>query len=73
MASVNPQILTWARETAGLSLDEAARQIKLNSAHGRSAIRRNRRLPDVCAHFNIPCINTFQMNRALEWRTNWQT
>ena len=35
-------------------------------------IRQNRRLPDVCSRFGVRCINTFQMNRALSWRTNWK-
>jgi Zn-dependent peptidase ImmA (M78 family) len=36
MPQVNPEILKWARETAGLSLDEAAKAIALNAAHGRT-------------------------------------
>nr|VFJ56208.1 MAG: protein of unknown function (DUF955) [Candidatus Kentron sp. DK] len=40
MAKVNPAILTWARETAGLSLDQAAIAIKLKDAHGRKAADR---------------------------------
>ena len=35
--------------------------------------RHNRRLPDVCKQFGIQCVNTFQMNRALEWRTSWRS
>jgi len=34
MPRVNPDILTWARETAGLSLENAAREIKLHAAGG---------------------------------------
>ena len=33
--------------------------------------RHNRRLPDVCARFGIRSINTFQLTRALGFRTNW--
>ncbi len=33
---VNPAILIWARETAGLDLDAAARKISLNAARGLS-------------------------------------
>lgn len=40
MPSVNPTILRWARETAGLSLDEAAKRAGLNDAHGVSAAQR---------------------------------
>lgn len=36
MPEVNPDILRWARETAALTLDEAARKIKLGDARGVS-------------------------------------
>ena len=36
MSAIQPKILTWARETAGLSLDEAARALGLYEAHGLS-------------------------------------
>ena len=42
MPTVNPDILRWARETAGLSLENAAQQIKLNAAHGASGADRLR-------------------------------
>ena len=35
--------------------------------------RANRHLPDVCRHFQIECINTFEFVRRLDFRTNWQT
>jgi hypothetical protein len=31
---VNPEILRWARETAGLNVEEAAEKIGLNAARG---------------------------------------
>ena len=34
MPKLNPDILRWARNTAGLSLEEAAHAIELNDAHG---------------------------------------
>lgn len=40
MASVNPEILIWARETAGFDLDVAARKIDLKSARGVSGAER---------------------------------
>ena len=40
MTAVNPDILTWARETAGLSLEEAAGLIQLNDARGQSGAAR---------------------------------
>lgn len=34
VAAVNPEVLIWARETAGLDLETAARKIGLNAARG---------------------------------------
>ncbi len=36
MPKVNPEILSWARESAGLDLDEAAKAIGLNAARGKT-------------------------------------
>ena len=38
MPALNPEILTWARTTAGLSLGEASKAIDLNEAHNVSKI-----------------------------------
>ncbi|CAM3135116.1 HTH cro/C1-type domain-containing protein [Sphingomonas antarctica] len=40
VAGVNPNILIWARETAGLDLESAARKISLNAARGVSGADR---------------------------------
>lgn len=40
MAAVNPTILIWARETAGLDLEAAAKKISLNAARGVSGADR---------------------------------
>ena len=40
MPKVNPDIIRWARETAGLSLEEAATKLKLHQARGVSAVDR---------------------------------
>lgn len=40
MAGINPEILIWARETAGLDLETAARKIELNAARGLSGTER---------------------------------
>lgn len=40
MAGINPEILIWARETAGLDLETAARKIELNAARGLSGADR---------------------------------
>jgi len=36
MGGIRPEILVWARETAGLSLEEAARAVGLKEARGRA-------------------------------------
>src|SRR5690349_10665437 len=40
MSAIQPQILTWARETAGLSLDQAAQALHLKLARGESGAER---------------------------------
>jgi Zn-dependent peptidase ImmA (M78 family)/transcriptional regulator with XRE-family HTH domain len=37
---VNPEILIWARETAGLSLEKATKALGLSAAHGLTAVDR---------------------------------
>jgi Domain of unknown function (DUF4411) len=34
--------------------------------------RQNRHVPDVCASLGVRCTDPFQMNRALDFRTNWK-
>jgi Zn-dependent peptidase ImmA (M78 family) len=40
MSAIQPKILTWARETAGLSLDDATRALGLTDARGRTGGQR---------------------------------
>lgn len=40
MSAIQPKLLTWARETAGLSIDDAARALGLTDAHGRTGAER---------------------------------
>ncbi len=40
MPNVNPKVLLWARETAGLSLEEAVRKLQLKEARGVNAVDR---------------------------------
>ncbi len=40
MPSLNPDILRWARETAGLTLEEAANKLAINEARGTSGAER---------------------------------
>ena len=40
MPKINPQILVWARESAGLPRDEAAQKLGINPAHGVAPVDR---------------------------------
>ena len=44
MPAVNPQILVWARETAGLALQDAASRVGIRDARGVAAVDRLRAL-----------------------------
>ena len=35
--------------------------------------RQNKRIPDVCKGFSIPCCDTFMLNRTLGFRTDWKS
>ncbi|NIA16024.1 MAG: DUF4411 family protein [Nitrospiraceae bacterium] len=35
--------------------------------------RANRHVPDVCKDLGVPCCNTFQMLKALDFKTGWNT
>ena len=37
-----------------------------------SKTRANRHIPDVCDGFNVECIDTFQLIRHLDFRTDWR-
>ena len=40
MPAVNPDILSWARDSAGLSQDEAVAKLSLNAAYGKTPVER---------------------------------
>jgi Zn-dependent peptidase ImmA (M78 family) len=40
MSAIRPEVLTWARETAGLSLEDAVHAIGLKNAHGETGPER---------------------------------
>jgi Zn-dependent peptidase ImmA (M78 family) len=46
MSAIRPEILTWARETAGLSLDDAARSVGLKTAYGETGAERLAKLEE---------------------------
>ena len=35
--------------------------------------RQNRKIPDVCRTFSIPCLDPFALNRSLGFKTGWKT
>lgn len=53
--------------------DPANRCVVTTEASKPSAIRANRRVPDVCRDFGVTSRNTFQFIRELDFSTNWQT
>jgi len=75
---VNPEVLTWARKTAGFTADEAARALGFNDTRDRSAAERlmalengrnSLRVVSWCGcrkHTGVRCLSfTFQNRRAL--------
>ena len=40
MSAIQPKILTWARTTAGMSFEDAARALRLTSARGKTSVQR---------------------------------
>jgi len=52
--------------------DEDNRCIVTTEVSKPSRERANRHLPDVCGTFDVPCANTFQFVRALDFSTGWK-
>lgn len=44
MPKVNPEIMVWARETAGLSLEEAAKKLDFRDSSRSSAVEKLARI-----------------------------
>jgi len=51
--------------------DNPNRQVVTTEASKPRRIRANRHLPDVCKDFGVPCCNTFQFVRTLDFSTRW--
>ena len=46
----------------------------VTNERSRSTQRRaNRHVPDVCRHFDVRCLNIFELIRELDFRTDWRT
>jgi hypothetical protein len=52
--------------------DTGAHCIVTTEVSKPSRVGANRHLPDVARGFGIPCCNTFQLTRLLNFRTNWR-
>lgn len=56
MPKVNPEILRWARQTAGLDLETAAGKVGLKAARGQNAAERLRDLEAGAANPTRPLL-----------------
>ena len=50
-------------------VDKVSRCVVSNEASKPSQQRANRRVPDVCRHFDVRCIKIFELIRELDFRT----
>ncbi len=50
----------------------ADRCVVTNEVSAPSKQRQNKRVPDVCATMGVDCCNTFQMLKALGFKTDWK-
>ena len=57
---------------AAYGLAQPDRTVVTTEVSSPKKTRKNRKLPDVCAAFALPCINTFDMTRRLGFRTKWR-
>jgi hypothetical protein len=48
------------------------RCVVTNEVSSPKKLRQNRRVPDVCSMMGVDCYNTFQMTRALGFKTGWK-
>lgn len=51
--------------------DRQSRCVVTTEGSKTTATRQNRRIPDVCKHFGVNCIDTFALARMLDFRTSW--
>ena len=67
------ELITIGRDPflVAYALNGPERTVVTTEVSAPSKQRHNRKVPDVCAQFNVPCINTFQLTRALGFTTQW--
>ena len=54
------------------ALAQADRCVVTTEVAAPSKTRQNRRIPDVCKHFGVRCLDPFAMNKALGFKTGWR-
>lgn len=54
------------------ALSDHNRSVVTTEISAPSKQRHNRKIPDVCDTFAVPCYNTFSLNRLLKFRTMWK-
>ena len=52
---------------------ERKRTIVTTEVSAPSKKGKNRKVPDVCKQFGIPCIHTYDLTRVLNFSTSWRT
>ncbi len=52
--------------------DTASRCVVTTEVSAPKRLRANRKIPDVCNHFNITCHDTFGLIRNLDFSTTWR-
>lgn len=54
------------------ALAGAERTVVTSENSKPTARRRNRKIPDICRELGIRCITPFQLNKELDFKTNWK-
>lgn len=54
------------------ALASAERTVVTSENSKPTARRRNRKIPDICGELGIRCITPFQLNKELDFKTNWK-
>lgn len=68
-----PEYWAWLVNRIAYALvDPAQRRVVTTEGSKPSATRANRKIPDVCRDLMIECGTPFDLNRTLNFSTNWQ-
>ena len=55
----------------GVALPEQVTVVTMERSRPKRQ-RANRHIPDVCADLEVPCIDTYELLRRLDFRTDWR-